>query len=81
MAWAIIGFLISFAIPHVNNAGHLGGFITGMLLGGVVPITRSQEGRSVQLLAVALIIATVAGFGLSISKMWQVYQTGLPVCF
>lgn len=81
LAWAIIGFLISFAIPHVNNAGHLGGFVTGMVLGGLVPVTRSQEGRGVQLLAIVLIAATLAGFGLSVSRMWQVFQTGLPVCF
>ena len=81
LAWAIIGFLISFAIPHVNNAGHIGGFVTGLLIGGVIPVTGRGEGRAVQLLALALVLATLSGFALSGWKMWQVYQTGLAVCF
>lgn len=81
LVWAIVCFLISFAIPHVNNAGHVGGFVTGLLLGGVIPLHGRGEGRSIQLLAVALVLATVVGFALSGLKMWQVYQTGLAVCF
>ncbi len=81
LAWAIIGFLISFAIPHVNNAGHIGGFLTGVLIGQVIPIHSRGESRGVQLLAVVLVLATLVGFGLAGWKMWQVYQTGLAVCF
>ncbi|MFT5686136.1 MAG: rhomboid protease GluP [Myxococcota bacterium] len=81
LTWAIVCFLISFMIPHVNNAGHVGGFVTGLLMGAALPMSSQGEGRGVQLLAVALVAATVAGFGLSGWKMWQVYQTGLAVCF
>ena len=81
LSWAIIGFLISFMIPNVNNAGHIGGFVTGMALGSLIPLSGRGEGRSIQLLAVALVTATVADFALSGWKMWQVYQTGLAVCF
>ena len=81
LVWAIVCFLISFAIPHVNNAGHVGGFVTGLLLGGLIPVHGRGEGRSIQLLAVALVLATLGGFALSGWKMWQVYQTGLAVCF
>ena len=81
LAWAIIGFLISFAIPHVNNAGHLGGFLTGVVLGRAIPLHGKGEGRGIQLLALGLVVMTLVGFGLSVSKMWQVYKTGLAVCF
>jgi len=81
LTWAIIGFVISAMIPHVNNAGHIGGFLTGLLIGRAIPIHSRGEGRGVQLLAVALVLATLVGFGLSGWKMWSVYKTGLAVCF
>ena len=79
-AWAVAGFLISFAIPHVNNWGHIGGFLTGMALAAVAPLHQRHEGRGIQLLALVLILATVAGFGLSIWKMWTLYTTGMDLC-
>ena len=79
-AWAIAGFLISFMIPHVNNAGHIGGFVGGLLLGALYPAQRSAAGRGTQLLSLVLIIATAVGFGLSAWKMWTFYSTGLPIC-
>ena len=36
-AWAIIGFLLGFAMPQINNAGHLGGFIGGMAIALIMP--------------------------------------------
>jgi len=79
-AWAIAGFLISFMIPHVNNVGHFGGFVGGLVLGAAYPADSRPAGRATQLLALALIVATVAGVGLSVWKMWSFYTTGLPVC-
>ncbi len=80
LTWAVICFLISFAIPNVNNAGHLGGFFSGLALGYTVPVRRKTGERPVLILALVLILATLAGFGMSIVKMWSFYQTGLPVC-
>lgn len=79
-AWAVAGFLISFMIPHVNNAGHIGGFVGGLLLGSVFPAQRSAASRAEQVLALLLVIATVVGFGLSVWKMWTPYTTGLGIC-
>ena len=36
-AWAIIGFLLGFAMPQINNAGHLGGFLGGMAIALIMP--------------------------------------------
>lgn len=79
-AWALITFLISFAIPHVNNAGHIGGFIGGLALGALFPARPVPAGRWLQLAALALIGGTAAGIGLSIWKMWTAYSTGLAIC-
>ncbi|MEL6347018.1 MAG: rhomboid family intramembrane serine protease [Myxococcota bacterium] len=78
-AWAIAGFLISFAIPQVNNVGHAGGFITGFAMAYLFPL-RSTEGRGIQLLAVGLSLLTVIGFGLSMVLMWETFQSGLVLC-
>ncbi|MFT4975299.1 MAG: rhomboid protease GluP [Myxococcota bacterium] len=79
-AWAIAGFLISFMIPHVNNAGHLGGFIGGLVLGAIFPARPQPTGRGLQVLALGLLLATAAGFGLSGWSMWLFYSQGLPLC-
>ena len=78
--WAIVGFLISFAIPMVNNAGHAGGFVTGLLMGRLLPVHGQRSNRSEQLIALALVIGTIAGFGLSMWKMWSPVTDGTPVC-
>jgi len=80
LIWAAAGFLISFAIPQVNNAGHLGGFVTGLLLGKLLPLHNQSEGRWVQLAAIGLIGLTVTGFLLSGWSMWWVYTQGVGYC-
>ena len=81
LAWAIIGLLLGVAIPMINNAGHIGGFATGWLLGRWIPLHRRQEGRLVQLLALGLMALTVIGFALSLWQMWEPVSSGTPVCF
>lgn len=79
-AWAIATFLISFMIPHVNNAGHVGGFLGGLALGGLMAARPRPPGRPLVLLAIALVVATAVSFGLAGWHMWMPYQTGLAVC-
>ena len=40
-AWTIVGLAFGFLIPMINNAGHIGGLITGYILGYILP---KQEG-------------------------------------
>ncbi len=81
ITYAAIGFALSFAMPRVNNWGHLGGFIAGGLLVLAMPKHEGRhEGRGVQLLALALLVATVAGVGLSVWQMWDTWQTGARAC-
>lgn len=79
-SWALITFVISFAIPHVNNAGHIGGFIGGLAIGAIFPARPAPASRALQLAALALVVGTAAGIGLSVWKMWKVYSTGLATC-
>ncbi|MBM75650.1 MAG: hypothetical protein CMK59_09635 [Proteobacteria bacterium] len=80
-SWAIIGLLFGLFIPMINNAGHIGGFLTGILVGYLLP---SREGVNETVverwLAVALLLITLIGFGLSITKMWDSVQVGMILC-
>jgi rhomboid protease GluP len=61
LQWAVILLVFGFITPGVNNLAHLGGLASGFLLGRVLPSGR-REGRGVQLLAVALVVATLLAF-------------------
>ena len=75
--WAIIGLLIGEAIPNVNNMGHIGGFIGGIVLGFVLPHREgTHENATIQWLAILLIALTAIGFGLSFWKMWPQVTAG-----
>ncbi|MCK6514317.1 rhomboid family intramembrane serine protease [Myxococcota bacterium] len=70
LVWAGIGTLFAFGVGGVNHWGHLGGFLTGLLLGAVTPMAqRSQETRLVQLFALGLILLTVGGFVASAARL------------
>jgi len=68
--WAIILFAFGFFMSGVNNWAHAGGFAGGWLAASVMPASdEKRESRGVQLLALALIVATAAGFVLSFVKV------------
>ena len=59
LVWAGIGAMYGFALPGINNWGHAGGFLAGLLLGAMLPMAgRSNEGRGAMLLASLLCVAT-----------------------
>ncbi len=64
--WMYAGvlFVIGFVMPGVNNLAHFGGFVSGFLLGWFQD-TRN-EGRWVQILAIALLVMTPLAFAISI---------------
>jgi len=63
-AWTIIGLAFGFFIPMINNAGHIGGLVTGYILGYALP---SQEGTResgvLQLTALVLLGISFLCFG------------------
>lgn len=60
-AWAVAGFVFSLAMPSVNNVAHLGGFLSGILLGLLAPYAeRSREARGAQLGALLLLLGLAA---------------------
>jgi len=79
--WVIIGFLLGFSMEGINNYGHAGGFLGGIVMGFLLP---KQEGKHenamIQWLAILLILLTTAGFLLSFWKMWDAVLLGYPVC-
>lgn len=72
--FAGVGLVFGFLMPGINNLAHIGGFVTGYALGSVFPLAeRRREGRPVLLLALGLLVLTVAGFGLSVASWLRVF--------
>ena len=71
VACAAMCLFFGFAIPGVNNAGHIGGFLGGFGLAWIFPVRRAREGFSTIVVAAVLVLLTVASFGLSIWQMWK----------
>lgn len=68
LIWAGFMFLLGAAMSGVNNTGHLGGFLTGLVLGFVLPYKdRQREARGSQLGALVLLLATLGGFVASVA--------------
>lgn len=79
--WAIVGLCIGFAIPQVNNAGHIGGLASGYLLAFILPSREhTKESFIEKILALALIALTLIGFGLSFWRMQGIFSLGIPTC-
>lgn len=74
--WAIIMFAFGFFMRGVNNWAHAGGFIAGWLLAQTMPTSDRREGRSVQILALALLALTAAGFVLSFVNVTSILLSG-----
>ncbi len=58
----VVGLLLEMFFPVVDNWGHLGGFLTGLLLAAATPDADSGEGQT--LVAGALLVPVVLGSGL-----------------
>lgn len=79
--WAGVGFAFSFLMPGINILGHLGGLLAGGAIALLFPKHEGRhEPRGVQLLGLAVLLATLVSVGLSIWSMWDVYQTGIARC-
>ncbi len=66
--WAGLMFFLGLAMPGVNNAAHVGGFVTGLVLGQVLPYKdRQRETRLAQILALLLLLGTLAAFVASVA--------------
>ncbi len=70
--WAIVMFVFGFLSPAVNNWAHAGGFAGGWVIAESMRAADAREGRGVQLLALALLIATAAGFVLSFVQVTRI---------
>lgn len=72
--WAVFALLLGALAPQVNNAAHVGGLLTGAVLGLVLPNQeRRRENRRAQVGALVLLALTALGFGLSL------WRWGLPI--
>lgn len=62
---ALMMFVFGFLMSSVNNWAHAGGFVAGFAAAELMPDARRREGPGLLLLAGALALVTLAGFGLS----------------
>ncbi len=68
--WAIIMFVMGFLMSSVNNWAHAGGFVGGWVSAQAMRLgDERRESPAVQMLAIALILVTLAGFVLSFVKV------------
>jgi membrane associated rhomboid family serine protease len=75
--WALILFVVGFFMSGVNNWAHAGGFAGGWAAGHLMRSSdEKRETRGVQLLALALIVATLAGFVLSFIQVDGIIRRG-----
>lgn len=73
--WTGIGLLFGLMIPMVNNAGHIGGLLSGMILGLVFPKQENrQESGILQLVALALLGSSILFVGYNGLIMSQVLE-------
>jgi len=62
--WAVIGFALGFFIPNVDNWGHAGGFIGGVLTAWVVKFNEyKKESLRIHWLAVFILVFVLTCFG------------------
>jgi rhomboid protease GluP len=75
--WALIMFVMGFFLPSVNNWAHAGGFAGGWGAATLMQFHHERrESRGVQLLALACVLATVVGFGLSFYTVTRMLVSG-----
>src|SRR5438552_2778698 len=68
--WAILMFVMAFVLSNVNNWAHAGGFAGGWVTAEAMRFhEEKRETPGVQMLALALLLVTVAGFALSFWKV------------
>ena len=75
--WAIIMFVMGFIMPNVNNWAHAGGFAGGWVTAEAMPFHHERrESVAVQVLALALLAATLVGFVLSFIRVTGILMRG-----
>lgn len=68
--WAVLMFVLAFVMSGVNNWAHAGGFLGGWLTASFMRSSaEKREGLGVQVFALLLLVATLAGFVLSFVKV------------
>ena len=72
--WALMLFVLGFFMSGVNNLAHAGGFAGGFATGLVLSLAERRSETAIdQLLAVALIVFTAAGF---VASLWTTLLSG-----
>jgi len=75
--WALILFAFGFFMSGVNNWAHAGGFAGGWATAQMMPLGgERRESPAVQVLAIAFILVTLAGFVLSFVKVTGMLMGG-----
>lgn len=75
--WAGLAFFLGMMMGGVNNTGHAGGFVTGLILGWLMPYKdRKPETRLAQISALLLLGLTVAAFVISFVTIGPLVRMG-----
>ena len=73
--WALIGLVLGAMVPMINNAGHVGGLVTGLLLGYMFPKQEgTRESGVLQLFAMLLLVITFLSFAWNGYTMLGIFE-------
>ncbi len=77
LMWGGFAFFMGLAMPGVNNAGHVGGLITGLALGYVMPYAeRQRETRAAQLGGLLMLVLAAGSVITAVFTGWSGFQPG-----
>jgi len=61
-AFVVYNLIFGFVLPGVDNTAHIGGLITGLIVGALIALIAPQQGQTPRRVAVFLVmILTLAG--------------------
>lgn len=78
--WALPNLVIGCILPFVNNSAHIGGLLSGLVLGAVLPTAERRTPAVVSVLGLLMLVATAAGVIASLLTMGPVaaaFEQGL----
>ncbi len=74
-AFVVYNLIFGFALPGIDNTAHIGGLITGLILGGLIALIAPQQDQPQRRVAVFLVVTVV----LAVMAMGAAHYRGFPL--
>jgi rhomboid protease GluP len=74
-AFVVYNLIFGFALPGIDNAAHIGGLITGLILGGLIALIAPQQDHAPRRVAIFVLVT----FTLAVAAAGLAHYHGLPL--